>query len=89
MFTMSLLVVILSYLLPTRPGRLNWDFFTKLPVSPTQESGGGLANAIVGSFKLVGWATLFAVPDRPAGGHLPGRVPARPAVLAQCASSPS
>src|SRR5207302_2349293 len=33
-----------------------------LPVSPTQESGGGLANAILGSIQVVGWATFFAVP---------------------------
>ena len=31
---------------------LNWDFFTKLP-KPVGESGGGLANAIVGTMTLV------------------------------------
>jgi phosphate transport system permease protein len=61
-FTMSMLVIILSYLLFKGAGALNWDFFTGLPVSPTQESGGGLANAILGSVKVVGWATAFAVP---------------------------
>lgn len=42
-------------------GALNWDFFTKLPV-PLGETGGGLANALVGSATIVGLATVFAVP---------------------------
>jgi phosphate transport system permease protein len=61
-FTMSMLVIILSYLLIHGIGALNWEFFTELPVSPTVESGGGLANAIVGTILIVGWATFFAVP---------------------------
>lgn len=40
---------------------LNWDFFTKLP-KPVGESGGGMANAIVGSFTLVGMACLIGIP---------------------------
>ena len=55
-FTMSILVVILSYLLWHGAGALNWTFFTELPIN------GGLANAIVGSLQVVGWATLLAVP---------------------------
>jgi phosphate transport system permease protein len=62
LFTMSMLVVILAYLLVNGVGALNWEFFTQLPVGPTQESGGGLANAIVGSLKVVGWATALAAP---------------------------
>ena len=61
-FTMAMLVVILAYLLVNGVGALNWEFFTELPVSPTVESGGGLANAIVGTITVVGWATAFAVP---------------------------
>jgi phosphate transport system permease protein len=61
-FTMGMLVVILSYLLYKGAGALNWDFFTQLPGSATQETGVGLANAIVGSILVVGWATAFAVP---------------------------
>jgi phosphate transport system permease protein len=61
-FTMSMLVIILSYLLIKGAGALNWQLFTELPVSPTQESGGGLGNAILGSIKVVGFSTLFAVP---------------------------
>jgi phosphate transport system permease protein len=40
---------------------INWDFFTKLPV-PVGEVGGGMANAIVGSAKLLLLASLFGVP---------------------------
>ena len=61
-FTMAMLVVILSYLLYHGIGALDWAFFTELPVSPTAESGGGLANAIVGTITVVGWATACAVP---------------------------
>jgi phosphate transport system permease protein len=59
---MGLLVVILSYLLVNGLFALNWQFFTRLPPPPTAQSGGGLANAIVGTFQVVGWATLLAVP---------------------------
>jgi phosphate transport system permease protein len=61
-FTMCMLVVILTYLLVHGAGALNWSFFTELPPSPTRGSGGGLANAIVGTLQIVGWATLLAVP---------------------------
>ena len=40
---------------------LNWDFFTKLP-TPVGEAGGGMANAIVGSAKLLLLASLVGVP---------------------------
>jgi phosphate transport system permease protein len=60
-FTMSLLVLILGYLSVKGIGSLDWAFFTQLPVGPNQ-MGGGLAHAIVGSLKVVGLATLFAVP---------------------------
>jgi phosphate transport system permease protein len=61
-FTMSMLVVILAYMFYHGAGALNWKFFTELPPSFTQEAGGGLANAIVGTLQVVGWATAFAVP---------------------------
>ena len=60
--TMGLLVVILTFLFLRGYKALDWDFFTKLPGRPGDESGVGLANAILGSFKLVGFATFFAVP---------------------------
>ena len=40
---------------------LNWDFFTKMPV-PVGETGGGMANAIVGTLMLSGLGALGAVP---------------------------
>ena len=40
---------------------LTWDFFTKTPAS-FGETGGGIANAIVGSIVLITFAALFAVP---------------------------
>ena len=46
---------------------LNWDFFTKLP-APVGEPGGGMANAIVGSGKVLLLATLIGVPIGFLGG---------------------
>jgi phosphate transport system permease protein len=40
---------------------INWNFFTHLPM-PVGESGGGLANAIVGSLILVGLGCTFGLP---------------------------
>jgi phosphate transport system permease protein len=40
---------------------LSWSFFTALP-KPVGESGGGMANAIVGTLELVGLASLIGVP---------------------------
>jgi phosphate transport system permease protein len=60
-FTMTLLILILGYLSYKGIGSLNLEFFTRLPVRPT-EMGGGLIHAIFGSLTVVGLATLFAVP---------------------------
>jgi phosphate transport system permease protein len=60
--TMGLLLVILAFLLQHGLAALDWDFFTKLPGGTTETHGVGLAHAIVGSCKIVGYATLFAVP---------------------------
>jgi phosphate transport system permease protein len=40
---------------------LNLDFFTKMP-KPVGETGGGMANAIVGSLMVTGLGSLFAIP---------------------------
>jgi phosphate transport system permease protein len=40
---------------------LNIDFFTKMP-KPVGETGGGMANAIVGTLILTGLGSLFAIP---------------------------
>jgi phosphate transport system permease protein len=46
---------------------INWDFFTQLP-KPVGETGGGMANAIVGTFELLGLAALIGVPVGVLGG---------------------
>jgi phosphate transport system permease protein len=40
---------------------LNWAFLTQIP-KPVGETGGGLANAIVGSLMILGVACLFGIP---------------------------
>jgi phosphate transport system permease protein len=48
-------------------GSINWAFFTQLP-KPVGEIGGGMANAIVGTFELLGLAALIGVPIGVSGG---------------------
>src|SRR5438552_12200902 len=48
-------------------GSVNLDFFTHLP-KPVGELGGGMANAIVGTFVLLGVAALIGVPVGVLGG---------------------
>ncbi len=57
----SVLFFILGYLVYHGGTSINWNFFTKLP-APVGEIGGGMANAIVGSAKLLLLASLFGVP---------------------------
>lgn len=57
----GVLFFILGYLLWNGARSLNLDFFTKLP-KPSGESGGGVANAIVGSGKVLLLATSIGVP---------------------------
>src|SRR6478736_4513810 len=40
---------------------LNVNFFTQMP-KPVGESGGGMANAIVGTLMVTGLGSIFAVP---------------------------
>jgi phosphate transport system permease protein len=61
------LVVIFAYLLIRGANSLNLDFFTKIP-KPEGESGGGMANAIVGSGVLLGLASVIGVPIGIGGG---------------------
>ncbi|HUN62793.1 MAG TPA: phosphate ABC transporter permease PstA [Candidatus Sulfotelmatobacter sp.] len=63
----SVLFLILGYLLFNGGTSVNWNFFTKLP-APVGEVGGGMANAIVGSAKLLLAASLFGVPVGFLGG---------------------
>ena len=57
----SVLFFILGYLVYHGGRSINWDFFTKLP-TPVGETGGGMANAILGSAKLLLLASLIGVP---------------------------
>jgi phosphate transport system permease protein len=57
----AVLFLILGYLVYHGGTSINWSFFTKLP-TPVGETGGGMANAIVGSAKLLLLATLIGVP---------------------------
>jgi phosphate transport system permease protein len=65
--TIGALLVILGYLVWNGGRYLTWDFFTKLPV-PVGESGGGMANAIVGSGKLLLLASCIGIPIGFLGG---------------------
>jgi phosphate transport system permease protein len=57
----SVLFLILGYLLWNGGKSLNLGFFTQLP-KPVGETGGGMANAIVGSLKLLALAALLGLP---------------------------
>jgi len=57
----SVLFFILGYLVWQGGHALNWSFFTKLP-TPVGETGGGFANAILGSAKLLVLASLIGIP---------------------------
>ncbi len=59
--SVGILFFILGYLLFNGGTSVNWSFFTQLP-KPVGEVGGGMANAIVGSAKLLLAASLFGVP---------------------------
>src|SRR5262249_27981751 len=63
----SVLFYILGYLLWKGGSSLTWHFFTELP-APVGETGGGFANAILGSAKLLLLASLVGVPIGFLGG---------------------
>ncbi len=57
----GILFFILGYLAVKGASSLNWAFLTRLP-RPVGEIGGGMANAIVGSAKLLLLASLIGLP---------------------------
>lgn len=59
--TVAALVFILSYLVYQGGSSLNAAFFTNLP-APVGETGGGMANALLGSAKLLVLAALIGIP---------------------------
>ncbi|MCU1271249.1 MAG: phosphate transporter rane protein 2, PhoT family [Acidobacteriaceae bacterium] len=57
----SALIAILAYLVLRGAGSLNLSFLTQTP-KPVGETGGGMANALLGSVMILGIASLFGVP---------------------------
>jgi phosphate transport system permease protein len=67
LLTVAVLFFILGYLLWNGGKDLSWNFFTRLP-APVGELGGGMANAILGTMKLLLLAALIGVPLGLLGG---------------------
>ena len=65
--TVGVLFFILGYLVWNGGSSLSWAFLTHLP-TPVGEPGGGMANAIVGSAKLLLLASAFGIPIGFLGG---------------------
>lgn len=55
------LIAIFAYLVYRGVGSINWAFLTQTP-KPVGESGGGMANAIVGSVFILALASVLGVP---------------------------
>jgi phosphate transport system permease protein len=66
-FIASVLLFILGYLFINGARNLDFAFFTELP-KPVGESGGGMANAVLGSAKILAMATIIGVPIGFLGG---------------------
>src|ERR1041384_6410723 len=71
-FVAAVLVVaplglVFLHLIRNGAASINWDFLTQLP-KPVGVLGGGMANAIVGSFELLGLAAVIGVPIGVLGG---------------------
>jgi len=67
LLVVGVLFFILGCLLWNGGSDVNLNFFTKLP-APVGETGGGMANAIVGSIKLLLLASLIGIPLGVVGG---------------------
>lgn len=65
--TVSVLFFILGYLVFYGGKSLSLNFFTQLP-APVGQTGGGMANAIVGTGKLLALATVIGIPIGGLGG---------------------
>ena len=55
------LLYILGYIIKAGITRINWHFLINIP-KPVGESGGGIANAIVGSILIIAVASIIAIP---------------------------
>jgi phosphate transport system permease protein len=69
------LLLILVNLVVKGASSLNWAFFTRIPV-PAGETGGGVANAIVGTGLIVGVASLVGLPIGVGAGFFCAEYPA-------------
>jgi phosphate transport system permease protein len=67
LLTVGILFFILGYMAWRGAASLSWSFFTQLP-APVGEPGGGMANAIVGSGKVLLLATVIGIPIGFLGG---------------------
>jgi phosphate transport system permease protein len=61
------LFVILIYILKEGFTKINWHFLVNLP-KPVGETGGGIANALIGSLLIVFFAAVIAIPFGIFGG---------------------
>lgn len=59
--TVFFLLMILGYVVYHGASAIDWNFLTSLPLPPG-ETGGGIANALVGSILVVACAMLLAMP---------------------------
>lgn len=55
------LIIILLYIIEQGIGQINWKFLTSVP-APVGETGGGIINALWGSFLMVLMASVVAIP---------------------------
>lgn len=55
------LIIVLLYIIKQGVTQVNWHFLTHVP-APVGEAGGGIANALLGSFLMVLLAAVMAIP---------------------------
>ncbi|MFL6514495.1 MAG: phosphate ABC transporter permease PstA [Chthoniobacterales bacterium] len=61
------LALVFYHLVRNGAAAVSWSFFTELP-KPVGVTGGGMANAIVGSLQLLGLAAIIGIPPGVLGG---------------------
>ena len=74
------LLFILFYIIRAGITRINWHFLVNIP-KPVGESGGGVANALVGSILIIAVASIIAIPIGIMAGSLSQRKQEEPARL--------
>jgi phosphate transport system permease protein len=55
------LIIVLLYIIKQGVMQVNWHFLTHVP-APEGETGGGIANALVGSLIIVAMSSIVAIP---------------------------